>query len=75
MFARFSVETYGLNKESFKIEDLQTFVSFIITGITVLVVAVPEGLPLAVTLSLAYSVKVCPLWIGKHVYFVICSTF
>jgi len=25
--------------------------------VTVLVVAVPEGLPLAVTLSLAYSVK------------------
>ena len=30
---------------------------FIIIGVTVLVVAVPEGLPLAVTLSLAYSVK------------------
>ena len=29
-----------------------------IIGVTVLVVAVPEGLPLAVTLSLAYSVKV-----------------
>lgn len=26
-------------------------------GITVLVVAIPEGLPLAVTISLAYSVK------------------
>ena len=32
--------------------------NFIIIGVTVLVVAVPEGLPLAVTLSLAYSVKV-----------------
>ena len=30
---------------------------FFITGITVLVVAIPEGLPLAVTISLAYSVK------------------
>ena len=29
-----------------------------IIGVTVLVVAVPEGLPLAVTLSLAYSVRV-----------------
>ena len=28
-------------------------------GMTVLVVAVPEGLPLAVTLSFALSVKVC----------------
>lgn len=30
---------------------------FIIIGITVVVVAIPEGLPLSVTLSLAYSVK------------------
>ena len=28
-----------------------------IMGVTVLVVAIPEGLPLAVTLSLAYSTK------------------
>jgi P-type E1-E2 ATPase len=33
------------------------YVKFVIIGVTVLVVAVPEGLPLAVTLSLAYSVK------------------
>lgn len=32
-------------------------VSYIIIGITIVVVAIPEGLPLAVTLSLAYSVK------------------
>jgi P-type E1-E2 ATPase len=30
---------------------------YIITGIVVVVVAIPEGLPLAVTISLAYSVK------------------
>lgn len=30
---------------------------FFIIGITVVVVAIPEGLPLSVTLSLAYSVK------------------
>lgn len=36
-----------------------TLVKYLIIGVTVLVVAVPEGLPLAVTLSLAYSVKVC----------------
>ena len=34
------------------------YVKFLIIGVTVLVVAVPEGLPLAVTISLAYSVKV-----------------
>ncbi len=43
---------------------MQYFVKFVIIGVTVLVVAVPEGLPLAVTLALAYSVKVCPL---KHI--------
>ena len=38
---------------------IETFVKYFIIGVTVLVVAVPEGLPLAVTLALAYSVKVC----------------
>ncbi len=32
-------------------------VNAVIVGITILVVAVPEGLPLAVTISLAYSVN------------------
>ncbi|KAG8451045.1 hypothetical protein GDO86_003359 [Hymenochirus boettgeri] len=36
---------------------IQYFVKFFIIGVTVLVVAVPEGLPLAVTIALAYSVK------------------
>lgn len=48
---------------------IQYFVKFFIIGITVLVVAVPEGLPLAVTISLAYSVKVrratLPLPVGQ----------
>ncbi|XP_016288290.1 plasma membrane calcium-transporting ATPase 1-like [Monodelphis domestica] len=33
------------------------FIKFFIIGITILVVSIPEGLPLAVTLSLAYWVK------------------
>lgn len=37
--------------------DWTDLVSFIILGIIVLVVAIPEGLPLAITISLAYSVK------------------
>jgi magnesium-transporting ATPase (P-type) len=32
-------------------------IRFFILGITVVVVAIPEGLPLSVTISLAYSVK------------------
>lgn len=35
----------------------QQLINSFITGVTILVVAVPEGLPLAVTLSLAYSVN------------------
>lgn len=37
--------------------DWTDVVNFIILGIIVLVVAIPEGLPLAITISLAYSVK------------------
>lgn len=41
----------------FELSNFKAFVDFLITGVTVLVVAVPEGLPLAVTISLAYSVR------------------
>lgn len=63
MFVRFSVNTYVIANDVWHISHAQKFVKFIITGITVLVVAVPEGLPLAVTLSLAYSVKVILLMV------------
>ena len=33
------------------------WVDFVILAVTIIVVAVPEGLPLAVTISLAYSMK------------------
>ncbi|KAF2171282.1 hypothetical protein M409DRAFT_18397 [Zasmidium cellare ATCC 36951] len=35
----------------------QKFMTILITAVTIVVVAVPEGLPLAVTLSLAYATK------------------
>jgi P-type Ca2+ transporter type 2B len=35
---------------------LEFIVDFFIIGVTIIVVAIPEGLPLAVTLALAYSV-------------------
>ncbi|KAL5013629.1 hypothetical protein ScPMuIL_007899 [Solemya velum] len=38
-------------------EYIERFIKYFIIGVTVLVVAVPEGLPLAVTLALAYSVR------------------
>lgn len=37
--------------------DLLNILDFLIIGITVIVVAIPEGLPLSVTISLAFSVK------------------
>jgi len=38
-------------------ESLTKLLDFFIVGIAIIVMAVPEGLPLAVTLSLAFSVK------------------
>jgi P-type E1-E2 ATPase len=37
-------------------DTLKSLIGYLIISITVIVVAVPEGLPLAVTISLAYSV-------------------
>uniref|UniRef100_A0A674MJX0 Calcium-transporting ATPase n=1 Tax=Takifugu rubripes TaxID=31033 RepID=A0A674MJX0_TAKRU len=57
----FVIDTFGVQGRSWIAECtpiyIQYFVKFFIIGVTVLVVAVPEGLPLAVTISLAYSVK------------------
>jgi len=36
---------------------IKNYLHFLIVGITIIVVAVPEGLPLAVMISLAYSVQ------------------
>ncbi|XP_064094665.1 plasma membrane calcium-transporting ATPase 2-like isoform X5 [Macrobrachium nipponense] len=54
---RFCVKTYVTEKKPFEVKHFNSFVHYFIIGVTVLVVAVPEGLPLAVTISLAYSVK------------------
>ncbi|XP_014830636.1 PREDICTED: plasma membrane calcium-transporting ATPase 2 isoform X7 [Poecilia mexicana] len=57
----FAINNFVLEKRPWMTECtpiyIQYFVKFFIIGVTVLVVAVPEGLPLAVTISLAYSVK------------------
>ncbi|XP_022533133.2 plasma membrane calcium-transporting ATPase 3b isoform X6 [Astyanax mexicanus] len=57
----FVIETFVVQRRTWLTECtpiyVQYFVKFFIIGVTVLVVAVPEGLPLAVTISLAYSVK------------------
>lgn len=58
LIVQFSVKTFAIEKKEWETRYLQYFVKHFILGVTVLVVAVPEGLPLAVTLALAYSVKV-----------------
>lgn len=55
---QFCITTFVIQEKQWKNHYAGEFVRHLIIGVTVLVVAVPEGLPLAVTLSLAYSVKV-----------------
>lgn len=58
LITTFCIQEFVYKQQPWKNEYFNSFVKFLIIGVTVLVVAVPEGLPLAVTLSLAYSVKV-----------------
>uniref|UniRef100_A0AAQ5XR59 Calcium-transporting ATPase n=1 Tax=Amphiprion ocellaris TaxID=80972 RepID=A0AAQ5XR59_AMPOC len=61
LITRFLIDTFWIQGVVWTAECvpiyIQFLVKFFIIGVTVLVVAVPEGLPLAVTISLAYSVK------------------
>ncbi|XP_061187594.1 plasma membrane calcium-transporting ATPase 2-like isoform X2 [Saccostrea echinata] len=61
LIVKFCVIEFGIEGKSWGADDtaiyIETFVFYFIIGVTVLVVAVPEGLPLAVTLALAYSVR------------------
>ena len=55
---RYSIEEYGIAGRGWNSStDFSEYLHFVIIGITVLVVAIPEGLPLAVTIALAFSVK------------------
>lgn len=58
LIIQFCVHTFVTLQQEWKATYINNLVKHLIIGVTVLVVAVPEGLPLAVTLSLAYSVKV-----------------
>ncbi|XP_040894576.1 plasma membrane calcium-transporting ATPase 1-like isoform X5 [Toxotes jaculatrix] len=61
LITRFLIDTFWIQEVPWAKECVPIYVQFLvkffIIGVTVLVVAVPEGLPLAVTISLAYSVK------------------
>lgn len=57
MVAKNLLVNYVLGTREFKaVVFMSDFIDMLIIGITVVVVAMPEGLPLAVTISLAYSV-------------------
>nr|XP_056706497.1 plasma membrane calcium-transporting ATPase 1-like [Euleptes europaea] len=61
LIGSFIIKNFVIEKRIWTVECtpiyIQYMVQFFIIGVTILVVAVPEGLPLAVTISLAYSVK------------------
>ncbi|OQR89508.1 P-type ATPase (P-ATPase) Superfamily, partial [Thraustotheca clavata] len=57
LVVRFSITTFYVDKNAWSSDYLSDYLGFFIIGITVLVVAIPEGLPLAVTIALAFSVK------------------
>ncbi|XP_058044031.1 plasma membrane calcium-transporting ATPase 1-like [Ahaetulla prasina] len=60
LISSFLIRTFAIEKRTWAVECtpvyIQYIVKFFIIGVTILVVAVPEGLPLAVTISLAYSI-------------------
>lgn len=53
----YSIEHFAVNGNAWKGSDAEVYLGYFIIAVTILVVAIPEGLPLAVTISLAYSVK------------------
>ena len=53
----FTYATFVAAGEPWSVAYLGDYLHFLIQAITILVVAVPEGLPLAVTIALAFSVK------------------
>ncbi len=58
LILRFCIETFGIEKRPWDAFYVQYFVKYLIIGLKVLVVAIPEGLPFAVALCLAYA-----LWV------------
>eukprot|EP00250_Pteridium_aquilinum_P029769 c40095_g1_i1 orf=53-3082(+) len=57
LLIRFFIARSAEGFDNWKSEYLLEIVDYFATSVTILVVAVPEGLPLAVTLSLAYAMK------------------
>eukprot|EP00301_Raphidiophrys_heterophryoidea_P006737 c12693_g2_i1.p1 GENE.c12693_g2_i1~~c12693_g2_i1.p1 ORF type:complete len:1048 (-),score=306.87 c12693_g2_i1:242-3316(-) len=57
MIVGFIIHDKFLEGQPWQMSDVPKILKFLIVGLTIVVVAVPEGLPLAVTISMAFSVK------------------
>lgn len=57
LITRYCITHYVVEKQPFTFADLHNAVKFFIIAVTILVISIPEGLPLAIALSLTYSVK------------------
>ena len=55
---RLFVEELGVKQNPWKNAYFKYILSYLVQALTVIVVAVPEGLPLAVTLALSFAVRV-----------------
>ena len=53
----FGGESPTLESKDLFVNALSKWISYVIVGVAIIVVAVPEGLPLAVMISLAYSIQ------------------
>jgi len=58
LITRLLIEELGIKKKAWTNTYVKYIIDYLIQAITVIVVAVPEGLPLAVTLALAFAVQV-----------------
>ena len=58
LVGRMAIIEFAINKNPWTNNYLKYIFSYLVQSITVIVVAVPEGLPLAVTITLAYAVRV-----------------
>lgn len=68
LVGRLAIEEFIIEKKTWSDIYIKYFVSYLIQAITVVVVAVPEGLPLAVTIALAYAVQVIKEFIISEEY-------
>ena len=55
--SRMAIDEFVIKKHTWNNTYIKFLISYLIQAVTVIVVAVPEGLPLAVTLSLAFAVR------------------